>query len=441
MPKVIKILTNRDIKQLSTVPGRHAVGGVKGLTLDVRKYDDAFSCSWILRRQGKNSFTVTIGSYPALSVDEARQKATELLVQHGDSNLAQVKREERRKQREIQAAIKRHDPTIEELISKWLDWKELRGEWKDSLQARYKAQQRIQRHILPNGGKLLVSQTTAEDIAELFKPIWLELPATADILLNLMKNFFVWATTVEKARSSNLVNPAEWQYLKPLLPSKKLRRKEEHYPFLEKDQLPAFFAALHKREGVSPRCTEFAILTCVRSSNARLARWEQIDFDKRLWIIDEEEMKVSANGQHIVPLSDQAMRILEKQHELRNVDDAGFVFPSSRRFRAPLGNTALNTVIKDLHNIEVLAGREGWIDRRQSEKKGKPMIAVQHAISRATFESWAHSIHAPERPIQLILHHDIDPRLGSAYDREESIEDKRKLLQKWADFCFSEIYE
>ncbi len=86
-------------------------------------------------------------------------------------------------------------------------------------------------------------------------------------------------------------------------------------------------------------------MTCVRSSNARLARWEQIDFDKRLWIIDEEEMKVSANGQHIVPLSDQAMRILEKQYELRNIDDAGFVFPSSRRFRAPLGNTALNTVI------------------------------------------------------------------------------------------------
>ena len=441
MPKVLKLLTNRDIKLLATQPGRHSVGGVKGLMLQVKDYGGVFSCSWLLRRQGADSFTCTIGSYPILSVDQARQKAMELLAIHGDANLVEVKKAEKARRIEAKRNAERHEPTISDLISKWLDWKELRGEWKDSIQARYKAEQRIQRHIIPNGGNLIVSQATAEDISELFKPIWLELPATADILLNLMKNFFVWATTVEKARSSNLINPAEWQYLKPLLPSKKLRRKEEHYPFLEKDQLPPFFAALHKREGVSPRCTEFAILTCVRSSNARLARWEQIDFDKRLWIIDEEEMKVSANGQHIVPLSDQTMRILEKQHELRNVDDAGFVFPSPRRFRAPLGNTALNTVIKDLHNIEVLAGREGWIDRRQSEKKGKPVIAVQHAISRATFESWAHSIHAPERPIQLILHHDIDPRLGSAYDREESIEDKRKLLQKWADFCFSEIYE
>ncbi len=77
--------------------------------------------------------------------------------------------------------------------------------------------------------------------SELFKPIWLELPATADILLNLMKNFFVWATTVEKARSSNLVNPAEWQYLKPLLPSKKLRRERGTLSVSGKGSVAAVF--------------------------------------------------------------------------------------------------------------------------------------------------------------------------------------------------------
>lgn len=441
MPKIAKILTAREVKSLSTVPGRHSVGGVRGLTLNVVQYDSGFSCSWLLRRQGADGFNFTVGSYPTLSVDAARQKAMELLALHGNKNLVEIRQEEKKKKKEEAAEVERTEPTISELIQKWLDWKELRGEWKDSMHARYKAEQRITRHILPAGGSLPVSTVTAEDIAELFKPIWLELPATADILLNLMKNFFMWCAVVEKARDQNLINPAQWEYLKPLLPSKKLRKKEEHYPFLEKDQLPPFFAALHKREGVSPRCTEFAILTCVRSANARLARWEQVDFEKRLWIIDEEEMKVSANGQHIVPLSDQALVLLKKRFELRNAEDAGFVFPSPRRFKAPLGNTALNTVIKDLHAIELREGREGWIDRKQSAKRGEPVIAVQHAISRATFESWAHSIHAPERAIQLILHHDIDPRLGSAYDREESLEDKRKLLQKWADFCFSDIYE
>lgn len=105
MPKVIKLLTNRDIKQLSTVPGRHAVGGVKGLTLDVRKYDDAFSCSWILRRQGKILYGYDwlisgfVRWWGQAKSDGAFSSARWFESCSG-------KREERRKQREIQAAIK-----------------------------------------------------------------------------------------------------------------------------------------------------------------------------------------------------------------------------------------------------------------------------------------------------------------------------------------------
>lgn len=374
-----------------------------------------------------------------MSVDEARQKAMKLLAQHGDSNLVQVKREEKRERRKSQKEKNNNEPTIADLIQQWLDWKELRGEWKNSLEARYKAEQRLARHVLPRGGNIVVADATPDDIAELLRPIWLELPATADILLELLKNFFMWAAAVAKVRDPQKVNPALWEYLKPLLPSKKIRRPEIHFPYLEPDQLPWFFRALVERIGVSARCTEFAILTCVRSSNARFARWEQFDLEKRLWTIDVEDMKVTANGQHIVPLSDQAMAIIEERQKFRCAEDGGWVFPSPRRHKAALGNTALNTVIKDLHAIEIKAGREGWIDRKQTKKTGTPVIAVQHAISRATFESWAHSVHADSRAIQLILHHDIDPRLGSAYDRDESIEDKRILLQRWANFCYSKL--
>ncbi len=439
MPKVVKALTARDVKKLSATVGDHSVGGVRGLLLRVTKAGDSLSCYWQLRRQGTGGFRLQLGRYPEMSVDEARQKAMKLLVQHGDSNLVQVKREENRERRKSQEAENRNEPTIADLIQKWLDWKELRGEWKNSLEARYKAEQRLTRHILPRGGNIVVADATPDDIAELIRPIWLELPATADILLVLLKNFFMWSASVAKVRDPQKVNPALWEYLKPLLPSKKIRRPEIHFPYLEPDQLQWFFRSLVERPGVSARCTEFAILTCVRSSNARFARWEQFDLEKRLWTIDAEDMKVTANGQHIVPLSDQAVSIIEKQQQLRCAEDGGWVFPSPRRHKAALGNTALNTVIKDLHAIEIKAGREGWIDRKQTRKTGTPVIAVQHAISRATFESWAHSVHADSRAIQLILHHDIDPRLGSAYDRDESIDDKRALLQRWANFCYSKV--
>lgn len=438
MPRIARMLTDREIKKLSATPGEYSVGGARGLLLSVRQNrDGSFSGYWILRRQGAGGFKVSIGAYPALRPELARAKANRLLVEHDGENLAEVLKNQKNQRKSERAPRKKH--TLGDVLSEWLDWKEARGEWKNSRDARYKAEQRLMRHVIPLAASLDVATASAEDVARILSPVWIDLPATADILLNLLKSFFTWSSLVSKLRDPNLVNPARWEYLKPLLPSKKLRRREKHFPFLEIDQMPAFFAALHRREGVAARCTEFAILTCSRSANARLARWDQIDFKNRLWTIDEEEMKVSSNGQHIVPLSKQTLSLLREQFKNRHAEDAGLIFPSPRRFKAPLGNTALNTVIKDLHVLEKNAGREGWIDRQQSKKLGKDVIAVQHAISRSTFETWAHSIHAAERPIQLALHHDIDPRLRSAYDRESSIEDKRKLLQQWADFCFQNI--
>lgn len=439
MPKVVKLLTDREVKKVSAKLGDHCVGGVTRLLLRVTKTGAGLSRNWQIRRQGIDGFRMQIGRYPDMSVDEARQKAAEILKESGSENPVEEKRKRKaqRIREKREQALKR--VTVADLMTKWLNWKEARGEWKNSLEARYKAEQRLSRHVLPKGGGIVVADATPEDIAELLQPIWLKLPATSDILLMLLKNFFMWAAIVAKVRDPQKGNPAQWEYLKPLLPSKRMRRPEIHFPYLEPDQLPWFFRALVKRPGVAARCTEFAILTCVRSGNARFAKWDQFDLDKRLWTIDPEDMKVTANGQHIVPLSDQATAIIRERLVNRCAEDGEWVFASPRRHKAALGNTALNTVIKDLHTVEVKAGREGWIDRKQSKKTGRPVIAVQHAVSRATFESWAHSVHANPRAIQLILHHDVDPRLKSAYDRDESLDDKKLLLQKWADFCYSKV--
>lgn len=94
--------------------------------------------------------------------------------------------------------------------------------------------------------------------------------------------------------------------------------------------------------------------------------------------------------------------------------------------------------MKHLHEKELKAGREGWIDRKRSEEEGRPIIAVPHAIARASFETWAQSLRKDARTISLCLHHTVDARLKSAYDWDASIELKRKLLQEWADFCLPE---
>ena len=96
-------------------------------------------------------------------------------------------------------------------------------------------------------------------------------------------------------------------------------------------------------------------------------------------------------------------------------------------------------VIKDLHTLEIKAGREGWIDRKKTKQQKKPCIAVQHGISRATFKTWSESTRQDVKATELILHHDVGGRLKSAYDRDESMKYKKEVLQNWADFCYSLI--
>lgn len=431
MPRKARLMSALELKEKAETPGEYSVGGVSGLFLVVRKSPTgALWTSWMLRRQGVNSFKLGLGSYPDISLREARELAAEALQKaRAGADLVEEKRaavaEHRARKR------RKPKPTIATALPQYLAWKEERGEWKNAAETRRRVELRIRKHIIPHAGEILVETATPDDIAKLMRPIWIDLHSTCNKILPVLRGFFTWAVTVAKIRPAEALNPADGRMLTPLLPAQKKRKKLVHFPFLEPDQVPGFMAALHAKgeDTVGARLAEFAILTCSRSANVRFARWDQIDMENRVWTIDAEEMKITANGQHIVPLSRQAMKILERQRQ--------YVFPG-RTGRGWLSDATAGNVVKFLHAKEVEAGREGWIDRKRSEEEGRPIIAVPHAIARASFETWAQSLRKDARTIALCLHHTVDARLKSAYDRDSSLELKRKLLQEWADFCLPE---
>lgn len=84
--------------------------------------------------------------------------------------------------------------------------------------------------------------------------------------------------TVKKCRPRG-INPADSQWLTPLLPAENKRKQEEHFPALDPDQLPQLIKALMALGSTSALCTAFAILTCTRSNNVRSMRWDQISED------------------------------------------------------------------------------------------------------------------------------------------------------------------
>lgn len=423
MPKRSHVLSIAEVKKVSSIVGDHSVGGVTGLTLRVVKAKDgALNQYWVFRKRGKDGFFYHIGPYDSLSLKEARDVAMDLLT-NGKPEKKDSGQEEQKERL-----------TVGEVYTRFFDWKLARGDWKRGPEARYREQHRFEKHLLPPLKNVKVSACTYEDVARAFRPIWTEYPATCDRLHQALYQLFTWATVVEKIRPGSLANPASLSGIAPLLPNEKTRKAKKNFPFLQPDQIPPFFKSLMGKAEFfqSARMLAFSILTCSRAANVRFLKWAQIDLDGALWEIPASEMKISANGQHIVPLSSLALQILKEQ----KAECTGeLVFPS--RTGTPLSDAAMTMLIRRMSEEEVRAGREGWIDREASKQEGRLVVAVQHAIARASFETWAHGEQKDPRIIALCLHHSVDTKLKSAYDRDTSLEAKRQLLEEWADFCNS----
>jgi integrase len=89
--------------------------------------------------------------------------------------------------------------------------------------------------------------------------------------------------------------------------------------------VPAFVTELSKQRGVPPQALQFLLLTAARSGEVMGARWDEIDLDKKLWVIPAQRMK--EKREHRVPLVDRALAILKELPR----EKSDFVFIGSRK--------------------------------------------------------------------------------------------------------------
>ena len=150
---------------------------------------------------------------------------------------------------------------------------------------------------------------------------------------------------------------------------------------------------------------EFLVLTACRSSEVRLAAWDQVDLDSKTWTVPAGRMK--AKRDHRVPLSARALEILHEARELS--EDSDLVFPSAHG-RALSDNT-ISKLLWDL-GIE----------------------AVPHGF-RSSFRDWAaECTDAPREVCELALAHVNSDRVEAAYRRTDLFERRRVLMEEWSGF-------
>ena len=147
-----------------------------------------------------------------------------------------------------------------------------------------------------------------------------------------------------------------------------------------------------------------------------MARWEDIDFEEKIWLIPAEIMKMG--NEHFVPLSRQTIAILEEQKKEVEVLNTEWVFPLQGHPRKPMSDGTVNKAIKRL----------GY---------GKDMVAHGfRALARTTIRE---KLDYDSEVIERQLAHKASGPLGEAYDRTQFLDKRTKMMQDWADYIDKNI--
>jgi integrase len=412
VPKIASALSDLAVRHIKK-PGVHSVGGVTGLKLQV---STSGSRSWILRATVAGKVCdIGLGSYPTITLKTARElsKDKKLQIQQGIDPI-----EERRKQKDLLALERASRKTFDEcaescirsLETKWSNDKSA-PQWRNSLKT----------YASPLIGAMAVSDINTQHVLRILEPIWSTKPETASRVRGRIERVLAFATT-RGYRTGD--NPARYKgHLDTILPQISKLKGTNHHPALDYNEAGKFLAELRQVNGMAAKALEFAILTSARSGEVRGAKWNEIDLDKKQWIIPAERMK--GKKQHIVPLSMQAVQLLKKTP---TAPDSDYVFTGVRG--GSMSDMSLSKIIKGLHKRAVERGDPGYIDKYSDNR-----IVTPHGF-RSTFRDWAgEQSPFPREVIEHALAHRLKDKSEAAYQRKTSIPKRIKLMQAWADHC------
>lgn len=437
MPRIKKSLT---VKEVNALPdGRHAVGGVKGLTVEKR---EGKITGYRLRysKGGSEKVTTYLGTY---TLSEVRKKAAADLALYESGTSPQKVRAKKKEEKaaEEKEAEKRAENERMTFLYCAKEYISLYAQTisTSTNKARLVA---LTKHLAPVLGHKPIDTITVQDVAAALEPIWVSKPNAAQKAYTLAHQVFNYAIAKELTELKS--NPADLNgplgvLLKPLA-----RPPKQHYPSLPFEFIQAFIRDLLATPSASAYALFFAILTGSRNSEVRLAEWREFDLDRGIWTIPESHQKTKDKDferNRTKVLSSQAIDFLK---HLPRIGPLVFVKRQDMGMDKPLTDMAMTEVIKALHEKKIQKDGLGWIDPNSSKRgTGEKRRVTPHGF-RATFRSWVESgewknySKAQEAAERVLLHEKKD-NLNGAYRRYDHEAEQREVVQAWADNCLKGI--
>ncbi|QLJ63874.1 tyrosine-type recombinase/integrase [Serratia marcescens] len=338
---------------------------------------------------------LSIGVYPDVSLADARQKrdeARKILAAGGDPG--EVKKADKLAQKLST------ENTFEAIAREW--HKQKADRW--SLRYRDEIIDTFEKDIFPYLGRRPIAEIKPMELLETLRR--LEKRGALEKMRKVRQRcgeVFRYAIVTGRAE----YNPA------PDLATALATPKKTHFPFLTAEELPYFIRDLAGYTGsvITKTATQIIMQTGVRTQELRFARWEDIDFEKRLWEIPPEVMKMKRP--HIVPLSEQVVELFQSLKPITGMYPLVFIGRNDRT--KPISKESVNQVIE-------LLGYKGRLTGH----------GFRHTMSTILHEQGFNSAW-----IETQLAHVDKNAIRGTYNHAHYLEGRREMMQWYGDYIES----
>ncbi len=342
--------------------------------------------------------TLSLGRYPTMTLKQARLEAARVrqLIEAG----MDPREEKKRLAAEAEAEEQRRAMTFEAVALEWHATMTINN----SPISRAQKLQRLKNYLFPAIGMIPFCDLEPKDILHAVKPI-----EQRGKLEQAHRILCLAAQVCRYARAAGYVKfNAAADLSGALAPTPKAKPRAA---LLDPAEVGALLRAIDTYPGYAPMKYALKLLpyVFVRSQELRGARWQEIDVDRGIWTIPGERMKMKS--QHIVPLAKQAIAILREIEPWTGQGDLVFPSPQSKaKMITPEG------LLQALRRL-------GYSDKEMS-------IHGFRAIASTILNEAGYRADV----IEAQLAHAERNKVRAAYNRTDYLEERRVMMQQWADY-------
>ncbi|HHR6404531.1 TPA: integrase [Providencia alcalifaciens] len=395
MARKTKPLTDTEIKAAKPQDKDYQLYDGDGLTLLIKSSGSKLWQFRYYRPYTKQRTKQSFGAYPAVTLSDARKLRAE-----SRSLLAKDIDPQEYQKDQIRNSQEAKTNTFQLVAERWWEVK------KSTVTEDYGNDiwRSLERDVFPVIGDISVTDIKAHILVQAIQPVQARgALETVRRLCQRINEVMIYAQNtglIDAVPSINIGKAFE----KP---------KKKNMPSIPPDQLPKLMQTMRTANIILPtRCLfMWQLLTISRPAEAAEARWDEINFETKEWKIPAARMKM--NREHTVPLSDAALAILELMKPLSG--NREFIFPSRIKPTQPMNSQTVNAALK---------------------RAGFGGVLVSHGL-RSIASTALNEQGFPPDVIEAALAHVDKNEVRRAYNRSDYLEQRRPMMQWWADFIES----